>query len=364
MIEELHNKMKHADWYYEYSDDFTVWQRGSSTIRDIQERLKVLIQCPGGRETANKLWDLYVPKYSVNKPEFLLTTKKYIMDDKTSSFNEGQYKRLGLLAAYTEEVKAQMENGVPLLQAPLSTEFDGSKIDATIFSKKSATSDFYFINKFEMSVQIPGREEANKQTFFVNNQKQENEGVPDNYTLKKASNFLHGRPVYHEGSQSWEQIDFNKKLDNGNYAKNRFDKNYGFDLRKVVAGYSIKERANEKQMDRLVQSIERGNLQKVKFVDGQGRVEELYVSPSLKTSSLTLYDQEKKAISLDVQIEKQYISKELGEKLKTLFQQKQNLDQSQKQKESPSQAKKSTKSNQKQATEKTITKKAAKPKVG
>ena len=359
-IEELHVKMKHADWYYQYSDDSTVWQKGAKAIRDIQESLKVLIQSPEGKETANKLWDLYVPKYSVNKPEFLLTTKSYIMDEKTSSFNEGQYKRLGLLAAYTEKVKTQMKDGEPLLQVPLSTEFDGIKNDATIYSKKSTSSDNYFINKFELSVQIPGRDEAIKQTFFVNNQKQENGGVADNYTLKKASNFLHGRPVYLEGSQSWEQIDFKKKLENGNYAKNRYDKNYGFDLKKVIAEYSVKVRTDEEQLSRFIQSLERGNLQKEKFVDGQGRVEELYVSPSLKTSSLNLYDQNKKPVSLETQIEKQYISKELGEKLKQFFQQKQNPDQTQKTNVSQSQVKKGAKTNQKQASEKTSAKKAPK----
>lgn len=254
-----------------------------------------------------------------------------------------------------------MQQGVPLLQASLATEFDGSKVAATIYSKKSTTSDFYFINKFDVAVQIPSREEANKQTFYVNNQKQENEGVADNYTLKKASNFLHGRPVYHEGSQSWEQIDFKKKLENGNYAKNRFDKNYGFDIRKVVAEYSIKERANEEHLNRLIQSIERGNLQKAKFVDSQGRVEDLYVSPSLKTSSLNLYDQNKNPIPLETQIEKQYISRELGEKLKTLFQQKNSANQSQQ-----GEAKETTKAKvakQKKAPEKKEVKQRSKQKV-
>lgn len=151
-------------------------------------------------------------------------------------------------------------------------------------------------------------------------------------------------------------------MDNGNYAKNRYDKNYGFDLKNVIAEYSVKVRTDEEQLSRFMQSLERGNLQKEKFVDGQGRVEELYVSPSLKTSSLNLYDQNKKPVSLETQIEKQYISKELGEKLKQFFQQKQNPDQMQKTNVSQSQVKKSAKTNQKQATEKTSAKKAPKQK--
>ncbi len=40
LVEGLHQKMKGADWYYEYSDDSRVWSRGSTEVKDIKNDLQ------------------------------------------------------------------------------------------------------------------------------------------------------------------------------------------------------------------------------------------------------------------------------------------------------------------------------------
>lgn len=334
LIESLHRKMKKADWYYDYSDDFRVYERGIAEVKDIKKDLKELSQSPEGMEAANKLWQLYVPQYSVSKPEFL-EVKNTVMDEKTLAFNEGQFKRLGMQEAFTPGLVEQMKQGVPIIEHPFSKNYDGDKADNTIHLKKSSSSDNYFINKFDMNLLKEGKDEGIKQTFYVDNKKKEGqepengqkEKFDNNYTLKKAYNFLAGRPVYHADSQSWEQIDLQNKLKNGNYATQRFDKSYGFDLSKVIDNYPL---ANPNYKASLMESLQRGNLQKEKLIDKDGNVGEYYLSVSLKTGSLKMYDESKKPVPVETQLERQLISKDLGEQLKQLFQKKQSTEQSQK----------------------------------
>lgn len=78
LIDHLHYKMKNADWYYDYSDDFRVWQKGDAEIEDIKKDLKELSQTQEGMEVANRLWQLYVPPYSVNKPHYLTIGRQFM----------------------------------------------------------------------------------------------------------------------------------------------------------------------------------------------------------------------------------------------------------------------------------------------
>jgi hypothetical protein len=367
LIEGLHYKMKNADWRYEYSDDFKVWQKGEFEIRDIKNDLKELSQTPEGKVAANNLWQQYVPLYSVSKPEYL-DFKNNIMDERTLGFNEGQFKRLGMQEAFTPQLVEQMKQRVPLIEHPFPKNYDGDKTDNTIHLKKSSSSDNYFINKFDMNLQKEGEDKSIKQTFYVDNKKKEGQELENgqkekhdnNFTLKKAYNFLSGRPVYHADSQSWEQIDLSKKLTNGNYATQRFDKSYGFDLGKAIDNYSL---ANPQYKPSLMESLQRGNLQKEKFVDKDGKVDEYYVSPSIKTGSLNMYDENKKPIPVETQIEKQLISKEFGEQLKQLFQKKQTHEQKQTQGVKQSQTPGVSKAKQSQSGEVKAKQHTAKPKV-
>ncbi|MBW7840897.1 MAG: hypothetical protein H3C36_14950 [Chitinophagaceae bacterium] len=323
LVDRLHHKMKHADWYYDYSDDRRVWLNGVTEIRGIKEDLKELSQSYEGKYAAHILWKTYVPEHSVAKPDFL-QLKHNIMDESTSAFNEGQFKKLGMQEAYTPELVEQMKQGVPFIQHPFPKGFEGDQTNSLIHLKKSPDSDKYFINKFDLNLQKEGEKKAIKQTFYVNNTKKNEQETENgqkqkynhNFTFKRAYNFTAGRPVYHADSQSWEQIDLSRKLASGNYATQRFDKNYGFDLGKVIDNYSL---ANPQYKSSLMDSLQRGNLQKEKMVDKNGKVDDFYLSPSIRTGSLNMYDKDKKPVELETQIERALISKELGEKLKFFF---------------------------------------------
>lgn len=367
LVENLHHMMKDADWYYEYSDDSSVYRQGRTQLSDIERDLKELCRTKEGVEEASRLWLQYVPEYSVVKPNFIMQ-KSNFMDEKTLAFNEAQFKRLGMQEAFSAEVVGQMKQRVPLIEHTFSKVYDGDKTDNTVHLKKSASSDHYFINKFDVSLQKKDDDKSVKQTFYVDNKKKEGEEMEggqkerfdNNFTLKKAYNFLSGRPVFHADSQSWEQIDFGKKLANGNHATQRFDKNYEYDIEKVVNNYTL---ANPQYKSSLIESLQRGNLQKEKFVDKDGKVEEFYVSPSIRVGSLNMYDAEKKLVPIESQLERQLINKELGEKIKEVFQKKLGATNTQKQDVKNEQPADENKKKQTQANEVKPAKKSTRQKV-
>jgi hypothetical protein len=328
LVNSLHWRMKKADWHYDYSDDHSEWRRGLQEIEQIKMDLLLLSKWDTGRQTAGKLWDLYVPAYTIPKPDFL-TLKLPNMDEKALSFNENQLKRTGFAEAWTPTLKAQMEQGLPEIKHPFKKEYDGDRVEATLHLKKSTTSDFYFLNKFDLQLQKEGQANAIKQTFYLtqrNKGGEEENGskqrLENKYTLKEGYNLLAGRPVFkdlvnQEGHayQAWVKLNFKNTQNNGNYEMKQYHTNYGFDLEKTLNHYPIKELANPQYKQSLVDSLQRGNLQKATFVGPDGKEEKLLISPNITFGSLNVFDQNKQRMPTETLVEKQYIGKELAEKL-------------------------------------------------
>lgn len=277
------------------------------------------------------------------------------MDEKAMGFNESQLKRTGFAEAFTPELKAKMEQGAPLIQHEFKKNYDGDQVTATLHLKKSATSDYYFLNKFDLQLQKDGRADSLKQTFYITSKKTTNDSedsgqqknkVDNKYTLKEAYNLLAGRPVHknlvsNEGNEyeAWVKLNFKNKLENGNHEMKQYTKNYGFELENVLSKYPIKELTNAEYKQSLIDSLHRGNLQKATFVGADGKEEKLYISPAITLGALNVYDQNKERIPTEKLVEKQYIGKEFAEQLKQRVNQQQKPEQKEKQESASSQKK-------------------------
>src|ERR1700683_1228181 len=114
------------------------------------------------------------------------------MEESAMTFNENQLKRTGFAEAFTPELKLQMERGLPEIAHPFKKEYDGDRVEATLHLKKSATTDFYFLNKFDLRLQKEGQANAIKQTFNLTQRNKGNEEgsgpkqrLENKYTLKE-----------------------------------------------------------------------------------------------------------------------------------------------------------------------------------
>lgn len=241
------------------------------------------------------------------------------MEGNDNNLTQKHFMLIGMKEAYDPNLITKMKEGHSVIEHPYRKEYPDGKSDTVFHLRKSATTGDYFLNKYTMSAQKEGSGEVRTHTFYLDHKKNEDDGrkIKDNFTYKMAYNFLQGRPVYHSKSESWERIKPKEKLENGNYASERFDKAYGYNLSKVIDEYSVVYKSS------LKESLERGNLQKEKFLNKDGKQDELYVSPALRSGSLILYDLDKKPIPLEKQIQMGYISEDLGEKLKQRQQEQQ-----------------------------------------
>ncbi|MBS0027066.1 hypothetical protein [Chitinophaga hostae] len=233
------------------------------------------------------------------------------MEGGDNNFTEKHFMLIGVKDAFDADLVNKMKDGPAVIEHSYKKQYEDGKSDTVFHLRKSATSGDYFLNKYTMSAQKDGSGEVRTQTFYLNHKKDDNssEKAKENFTYKMAYNFLQGRPVHHAKTDAWERIKPKEKLENGNYASERIDKSYGYNLPKVIDEYSVVYK------NALKESLERGNLQKEKFLNKDGQHEELYATPGLRSGSLILFDEDKKIIPLQTQIDKGFISEELGQKL-------------------------------------------------
>jgi hypothetical protein len=211
--------------------------------------------------------------------EFLKEGIKYL------GFGEGLNNKL------TEEVNSQKNE----FQLRTENQYGKDKISYTLDFKKSDQSDMYFFNKYTANLQgQEGGQDDKSQTFFI----KKNSGV----TAKEAFNLLNGRSVNkdltnQEGEKynAWLQIDWNQKDNNGNHKFKMIHEAYGFKLDNVLAKHPIKELSDPTGKDRLMQSLERGNLHQVTFTKGD-KEEKMFIEANPQFKSLNVYDSNLKKV--------------------------------------------------------------------
>lgn len=64
----LGERLKHHDWYYDYSDDHRVWARGDQENRWIHSEMKYL-KSLGLEQEVDALWEQYCPWSTTNQPK-------------------------------------------------------------------------------------------------------------------------------------------------------------------------------------------------------------------------------------------------------------------------------------------------------
>ena len=150
---------------------------------------------------------------------------------------------------------------------------------------KQGKNELYYFNSFTARIDSP-LFVAREQAFYLDKGK--------GFTAKEAYNLLAGRSVLKtleskEGNRykAFIQMDFaGERKPNGNYPVKSYHQNYGFNVSEAIRPLPIRFSSIEDR-DKLVKSLEKGNLQKVQMDDGQT----LYAKTSPASKSVRLYDE-------------------------------------------------------------------------
>jgi hypothetical protein len=251
------------------------------------------------------------------------------MSEQELAFVEKQLKKIGLAEAFTPALIEQMKKGELNIKHLFEKNYEGDEAKTILHLKKSESSNLYFFNKYDLQVRKDGQTNDVNRTFYINNFNRNANNEDHNpskyyttFTFKAAFNYLSGRPVLNnyqnqrgEQYQSWDVLNSKKLLPNGKMEEKHYHENYGFDLEKVLKNYSIKEMATTEYKERLLQSLQRGNLQSVMFVANDGKTEKHLISPDIPLGAIKVYDENKTRIPTEKLVEKGFIGNELAEKL-------------------------------------------------
>jgi len=201
------------------------------------------------------------------------------MDERILHFNENQLKKSGFGEAFTQELRTQMEQGIPFIQHTFQKQFDGDRLEATLHLKKSAISDYYSLKKFDLQLQKEGLGNTIRHSFKITDTNFGTSQVSDHhfknedrFILQEAYNLLAGRSVYKnligpEGNKAhaWVKLNLKNESINSDPENKLYQTTYGFDLEKVLSNYPIKEIKSERTKLSLIQSLQRGTIKKVTF---------------------------------------------------------------------------------------------------
>lgn len=144
----------------------------------------------------------------------------------------------------------------------------------------------YVAKDFQKSFYAP----AITQTFYVEKGK--------GFTAEQASNLIQGRSVYRDdllnlsGSpyKAWIKLDFDKPRDrHNNLTTNQYhDPSYGFDLKKVLEKYQIKELDTPAKFKKIEESLKNGN-RPLGTVVKDGQEVKIYIEAVPRYSQINLF---------------------------------------------------------------------------
>lgn len=174
---------------------------------------------------------------------------------------------------------------------PQSESLLGNKSKFELNFNKSEKSGLYFFNNFKTTLVDKTENPIRSQLFHNNGTK----GV----TAKESINLLEGRSVktvlqYNDKeSKVFTKLDFNETNKNGNFKYRSFSENYGVDTKDILSNSGLK--VDEKNIDNLVKSLEKGNLVKSDFLV-KGKEVSGYVALNPEFKNLDHFDEDLKKV--------------------------------------------------------------------
>lgn len=208
------------------------------------------------------------------------------MNQENLNYLKENLKYMGFGDKLYADLEHNINQGFPEFVLKMDSEFNKSKLESTLHFSRSKETDMYFFNRHDAV--LKNDVGTLEQTFYVN----KGHGV----TLKEAFNLLEGRAVYKEITpkegeryHAWIQLDFKQKEENGNYKTKQFHENYGYNLAETLAKFPIKELTDEQKNERLMMSLQKGNLQSVTIIV-EGKDQQFFIEANPQYKTLTMYN--------------------------------------------------------------------------
>lgn len=270
--------------------------------------------------------ELHAPDIHINTPQVLtnyereqlqknnyLTTKTNVMNEQNLEYLKDNIKYMGFGEKLNEQLENNLKQGKDDFQLDFKAEVNKKPFEASLHFRKSDSSEMYFFNSYDASLQKGNGEKAD-QTFYLNKGK----GI----TAKEAYNLLDGRAVHKELTnkenvpyKAWVQLDFQNKDKHNNFEVKQFHENYGFDLKEAVGKYAITELKDSEKEKSLLQSLQKGNIQSV-TIEKDGNSHKIFIEANPQFKSVSLYDGQMKRVQKEALEQYKSVSQSQGKEVK------------------------------------------------
>jgi hypothetical protein len=222
--------------------------------------------------------------------------KEELVKDKEDLFKENleylnsrlKYLGFGENTVLNKCLEEEMKRGEPTFDLYTEAFYDEeTKLEARLNFNLGKKKDRYFFTRYTALLRYPDNPEKEKQqTFHID---KGTFGV----TFKEAFNLLQGRSVYKklfrkdgEKYMSWIRLDFAEKTLSGNHKiKYLFDR---FALEKTLDAYEIRELDSEVLRERIIRSLQRGNLHPVIVSLASKRLARKYIYANPESNTIVI----------------------------------------------------------------------------
>ncbi|UII20797.1 hypothetical protein [Fulvivirga ligni] len=201
------------------------------------------------------------------------------MNDQNVEYLKERLFYLGFQDHLNKNLEEQINKGKDKFQITTSKYFNGVDEKEKIMNyelsfSQSKKTDLFFLYQIQATL-LNGKSEKS-QAFYINN----GHGL----SAKEMFNLLEGRSVYklqynqeNQPYKSWLKLNMAQKDGKGNFLVHRYHENWGFNLEKSLNRYPIKELQQEHLKQRMIRSLEKGNLQKVTIATSSNDEKTLYL---------------------------------------------------------------------------------------
>jgi hypothetical protein len=180
-----------------------------------------------------------------------------------------------------------LEKQEPVFQLYHTASFGKDEVEAILYFRKSHINDMYFFEKYYLQLEMANRGEELIQPFYI----YKGRGI----TLKEGYNLLSGRSVNKDlinrdgqAYNAWLQLDLSAK-ENDSFKIRHYYEQYGFELEKVLDQLPVKELKDPGDREKLIRSLEKGNLQPV-CLDKDGKERKIYIEANPRFKCLNVFD--------------------------------------------------------------------------
>lgn len=220
-------------------------------------------------------------------------------------------KYSGMGKVDNEELNRKIAEGQDTFSIGFKTDFKDASAEAVIHCARSSKG-MYYADSFDVTLQEPGKEDWTRNYRFPRTTNltigDETQKVKTGLTFKEAFNQMQGQGIFktfvfvdnknpekNRKYEAWEYINFSKTDMKGNFLTEKF---YDLDVEKKIHSLPLVEKMDYENVQRLCESLKRGNVQSAKYLALDGKQEQIYLVANARFNTINAFDKDMKPISL------------------------------------------------------------------